>query len=111
MYIDPPYPGNKCNYAHNMRDWEDHYRLAKRLSTTACRWILSSYDMPEMRNLFKDNLIVPIEAFSGMNSEKNGNTRVLNKEILILNYEPEGTLSLRDSQTVFSFTGSNKKKI
>src|SRR5437588_4339665 len=23
MYVDPPYPGNKVNYAYNMRDWDD----------------------------------------------------------------------------------------
>jgi DNA adenine methylase len=39
MYIDPPYPGNKCNYAHNMRGWEDHEKLVKRLGEVECKWI------------------------------------------------------------------------
>src|SRR5438105_13722276 len=32
MYLDPPYPDNKCNYAYNMRNWQDHQELAQRLN-------------------------------------------------------------------------------
>lgn len=87
MYIDPPYPKNKVNYAHNMRDWADHYKIAERLSETQCKWILSSYDSQEVRDLFRNFNIVSVQAASGMNIEKNGNERVLNKEVLITNYE------------------------
>ena len=35
MYIDPPYPDNKCNYKYNMRSWEVwHMALAERSSRT-----------------------------------------------------------------------------
>src|SRR5204863_5546358 len=88
MYLDPPYPGNKCNYAHNMREWADHQHLANRLATTRCRWILSSYDMPEIRALFAPYNIIPVQSFSGMKAEKNGSARVLNQEVLITNYTP-----------------------
>lgn len=89
MYIDPPYPGNGCNYSHNMRDWDAHQLLSDRLSCTQCKWILSSYDKPEVHALFAAYNFTPVQSSSGMNTEKNGSTRVLNKEILIMNFEPE----------------------
>ncbi len=91
MYIDPPYPGNGCNYAHNMRDWESHHELAVRLKNTECKWILSSYDIPEMRDLFSDHYIISVQSASGMKVKKNDNSRVLNQEVLITNYAPPKT--------------------
>jgi len=88
MYLDPPYPGNGCNYAHNMRDWESHHALAERLSKTQCKWILSSYDIPEMRELFSKHYIISVQSASGMKVKKNDNSRVLNQEVLITNYKP-----------------------
>lgn len=92
IYIDPPYPENKVNYFHNMQNWDDHKRLAERLNQAECRWILSSFDIPEMRELYikGNNYFIPVQAFSGMKKEKNGNERVLNKEILITNFTPAG---------------------
>lgn len=46
MYIDPPYPDNGVNYAHNMRGWDEHRELAERLQQSPCRWIVSFYDIP-----------------------------------------------------------------
>ncbi len=60
MYIDPPYPGNKCNYAHNMRDWQEHWELAEHLKATQCQWILSSYDVPEVRKLYPGYHIITV---------------------------------------------------
>jgi DNA adenine methylase len=88
MYLDPPYPENKCNYVHNMREKSDHELLASKLNQAQCQWILSSYDTPFIRDLFADYTIIPLESKSGMNTEKNGNTRVTNKEVAILNYTP-----------------------
>lgn len=88
MYIDPPYPDNGANYAHNMRDWALHERLAERLASTACRWVLSSYDRPDIRDLFRDCTVLAVESFSGMRVKKDNTQRVLNREILILNYTP-----------------------
>jgi len=91
MYIDPPYPMNKVNYFHNMQSWEDHQRLAQRLRDSRCKWILSSYDTPEIRSLYnaKKFYILPVQAFSGMEKKKNGGKRVLNREVLITNFVPE----------------------
>lgn len=88
MYIDPPYPGNGVNYVHNMRDWESHQRLAERLANTKARWIVSSYDIPEIHELFKNYYLIPITAASGMKIKKNTSNRVINRELLILNYTP-----------------------
>lgn len=98
MYIDPPYPGNKCNYAHNMRGWDEHHALAERLKRTQCKWILSSYDIPEMHTLFSEHFILGVQSASGMNVEKNGSARTLNREVLITNYAPPPTLTLQQKE-------------
>ncbi|NJN66512.1 MAG: DNA adenine methylase [Chloroflexaceae bacterium] len=88
MYLDPPYPNNKCNYAHNMRGWDDHHRLAEHLQLTTCKWILSSYDTAEIRQLFSNHTIMPVQSFSGMQVKKNGGRRIVNQEVLITNFPP-----------------------
>ncbi len=100
MYLDPPYPDNGCNYAYNMRDWEDHQRLATRLHTTKCRWILSSYDIPEIRSLYPNNYVVQVQSYSGMRTRKNSTQRVLNKEVLITNYLPDSTTVMQFNDNV-----------
>jgi len=91
MYIDPPYPDNGCNYAYNMRDWGEHQLLAARLKAANCKWILSSYDTPEVRDLYSDYYAVSVQSASGMKATKQGNQRVLNKEVLITNFMPNST--------------------
>ena len=91
MYIDPPYPENGVNYFHNMRDWKEHQELADRLNQTQCKWILSSYDIPEVHNLYADNYVVVVQMASGMKAKKNGSERVINKEVLITNFLPDST--------------------
>ncbi len=86
MYVDPPYPGNKCNYAHNMRDWQSHWELSERLKSTDCKWILSSYDMPEVRKLYTAYNIMPVQSFSGMRVKKTNTKRIRNEEVLITNF-------------------------
>lgn len=88
MYLDPPYPKNKVNYYHNMRDWDSHRKLAKILSKTDSKWILSSYDTSEVRDMYSEYHIVPVQSFSGMRAEKDSSDRVLNEELLIMNYKP-----------------------
>jgi DNA adenine methylase len=99
MYLDPPYPGNKVNYVHNMREWSEHEDLVKRLNTTTCKCIVSSYDTPEVRELFSQHHITSVQSFSGMNVEKNKGERVVNKEVLITNFSPpsEPTTNLPNS--------------
>ncbi|MFZ5911486.1 MAG: DNA adenine methylase [Chloroflexota bacterium] len=94
MYIDPPYPDNGANYYHNMRDWDEHQELADRLLKTKCKWLLSSYDIPEVRAMYPDNYVVAVQMASGMKAKKNGSERVINKEVLITNYLPDSTAIL-----------------
>jgi DNA adenine methylase len=89
MYIDPPYPDNGVNYAHNMRDWKEHRELADRLHKTDCKWILSSYDIPQIRELYPNEYVIAVQSASGMKAKKQGRERVINKEVLITNYVPE----------------------
>lgn len=88
FYLDPPYPGNGANYAHNMRDWDDHRALAARLRTCRGKWLLSSYDIPQVRDLFRDCVVIPIQSSSGMATTKHGRERVLNREVVVVNYRP-----------------------
>jgi DNA adenine methylase len=89
MYIDPPYPQNGCNYKHNMQDWAEHRKLAVRLANTTCKWILSSYDSPEVHEMYDGYNIISIQSYSGMKAEKNGSARVLNQEVLIANFSTQ----------------------
>lgn len=88
MYLDPPYPDNKCNYFHNMRDAGDHEFLATRLQKSTCKWILSSYDKEDIRSLYPNSFIIPISSISGMKAKKNQPKRVPNQEILVMNFVP-----------------------
>ncbi|RUQ29493.1 MAG: DNA adenine methylase [Candidatus Competibacteraceae bacterium] len=115
MYFDPPYPQNGCNYAHNMRSWEEHHLLAERLSRTKCKWILSSYDIPEIHKLFADYFIVSVQSASGMRTRKDDSSRVLNKEVLITNYVPTvqvgyGSIELDSTQMALGFSEQGVKE-
>ncbi len=88
FYVDPPYPGNGANYAHNMRNWDDHRALATRLQACQAKWLLSSYNIPEIRQLFNNHVFIPIQSSSGMATKKRGTQRVLNREIIIANFQP-----------------------
>lgn len=93
IYIDPPYPENGCNYVYNMRERSEHELLAAKLRQTQCQWMVSSYDTEFIRELFADYTIIPLESKSGMNTQKNGTTRVTNKEVVILNYTPPDVIN------------------
>lgn len=95
MYVDPPYPDNGCNYVYNMREKEAHEILAARLKRAQCKWILSSYDTSYVRTLFEEYYIVPVQSSSGMSTEKNSTTRVVNEEVLITNFPPPNNQTIR----------------
>ncbi len=91
FYVDPPYPGNGCNYKYNLRDWTDHQKIADQLRLLKGRWILSSYNIPEVHQLYQGYSYLPIEVASGMKAKKNGSQMVINKEVLIFNFSLETT--------------------
>jgi len=88
FYVDPPYPGNGVNYRHNLRDLEDHRVLAEHLGRLKGRWMLSTYDRPDMISLYGEHHHrVRIQSASGMaTSGRTG--RVMNRELLICNFDP-----------------------
>lgn len=86
MYLDPPYPGNGCNYLFNMSEPDKHRKLAATLRQAKCQWLLSSYDNEFTRDLFAGFPLIPLESKSGMKTAKQGKTRVTNKEVVICNY-------------------------
>lgn len=100
FYVDPPYPGNKCNYAHNMRDWTSHHSLYDALRDARAQWIISSYDIPEIYDLFPrpSYQVVPVESFSGMKTSKTSTSRVRNREVLVLNFDPPSLVVAEDVQ-------------
>lgn len=88
MYLDPPYPGNGVNYFHNMRDWESHKIMARRLRNAKCRWILSSYDTDEIHRLYEGFNINHVKISSGLKTGRDNNSRVVIDEVLISNFTP-----------------------
>ncbi len=89
LYLDPPYPENGCNYANNMRSWDEHKRLAMLLASAKSRWIMSSYDIPEVHTLYDGYHIMKVQSASGMSAKKGGDERVINREVLITNFRVE----------------------
>ena len=49
FYLDPPYPNHQVRYGVGMRDLEDHHELWRALARLEGRWLLSTYDDPELR--------------------------------------------------------------
>ena len=84
MYLDPPYPGNNCNYPHNMRNFEEHQQMAIKIKKVKSKFILSTYDSPEIRKLYSDLFITPVEFPAGM-SGHNGRK---NLELIVTNFVP-----------------------
>jgi len=95
IYIDPPYPNNSVNYAHNMRDPENHQRLAERLFSAQCHWLLSSYDTPEIRYTYRHYDIQAVTFTSSMRPADKQTGRLNNKEVLIRNHPPRASLQTR----------------
>lgn len=90
FYVDPPYPENKTNYNHNMREWDLHHELYDTLKQAQGKWIVSSYDIPAIHDIFNDSkyYILPIESFSGMKISKTDQKRKKNLEVLVMNFKP-----------------------
>jgi DNA adenine methylase len=85
MFLDPPYPGNNCNYRYNLQEWHDHQEIAARMRSANAKCLLTTYDLPKLRKLFSDFYITPVRFPSGM-SGRNGRS---NHEIIVTNYNPK----------------------
>ena len=88
MYLDPPYPNNRVNYQHNMRQIEEHEQLVEVLHNLQARFVLTSFDLPNVRKLYThDNFyLTPVEFAGGMPTS--GTERNRNREIIVTNYDP-----------------------
>lgn len=82
MYLDPPYPGNNCNYQFNMRDTKSHQELASRLRNMKARFVLTTYNLPESWKLYEGFYITPVQFPSGMPGHKGRQ----NRELIISNF-------------------------
>jgi len=87
VYIDPPYPGGFVHYTPVGFDESDHVRLAevcRRLHRKGCLFLLSNGDVPFIRWLYRDFLILPVKAFRSMASQPTH--RGYSDELLIMNF-------------------------
>lgn len=91
MFLDPPYPGNNCNCRFNMRKWDDHEEIARRMRDAKARCLLTTYDLPELRDLFGGFCITPVSFPSGMPGRRGRR----NREIIVTNYDPESIFALQ----------------
>jgi DNA adenine methylase len=82
LYLDPPYMNDQALYGNrgNTHRGFDHRALAELLHKRD-RWIMSYNNSPEIRELYKQNPIVPVEWIYGMSKNKQSN------EVLILSPE------------------------
>src|SRR6266568_1681662 len=80
MYLDPPYPQNNCNYQYNMQRWKEHEELAHALHNLSSRFLLTSYDLPEIRALYDGFYITEVDFAAGMPAGENQRSR--NYEII-----------------------------
>ena len=91
IYLDPPYQGNGVDYRFNMKSREDHQTMRAKLATLQARWMLSAYDNPEMREMYPEYWVTPIQSTSGMDAKEEGKPRKKrgkNQEIVISNFRP-----------------------
>jgi DNA adenine methylase len=86
MYLDPPYPQNNCNYQHNMRQWKEHEELARALRSLRSRFVLTSYNLPEIRAIYDGFFITEVDFAAGMPTGEKERSR--NHEIIVTNYDP-----------------------
>lgn len=81
FYVDPPYWGHESDYGKGMFAREDFPALAEQLAGIKGRFILSLNDVPEVRDMFGEFKIEPVNTIY---SAGKGNSPA--KELLIRNY-------------------------
>ena len=95
IFLDPPYaPLTATSFTSYTKEgfgYEDHVRLAKvfkELTNRGCYCMLTNHDTPLIRELYKDFRIEVVDVRRSIN--RNGSDRT-GKEVIITNYNPEGT--------------------
>jgi hypothetical protein len=82
MYLDPPYPGNNCNYRLNLSASTEHSEIAEWMRNADATVLLSMSDTPLARQIYGGLSERQIEFSSGMP----GRTGRKNRELLISNH-------------------------
>jgi DNA adenine methylase len=89
IFLDPPYYSATDSRLYGKRGelhlGFDHYRLARALSKTPHRWLLTYDDSPFIRELYRDYTQVRWTLQYGMNNYKQPTAR-LGQELFIANY-------------------------
>jgi len=94
FYVDPPYPGHQVRYGVGMRGIEGHRELWRTLANLEGRWLLSTYDDPELREemgrILGDGVrYYPLNVPWGLRTQSSGQ----GLELLVANYPlPEAFL-------------------
>lgn len=95
VFFDSPYAPitatSFTDYTKEGFSYDDHVRLAKvfkELTNRGCYCMLTNHDTPLIRELYKDFRIEVVDVRRSIN--RNGSDRT-GKEVIITNYNPEGT--------------------
>ena len=83
FYLDPPYYGKEHYYGPGF-ERADFQRLRDLLASSQAQWLLSINDTPEIRQLFADFIIEPVQVRYSTGRSTTGGY----PELLIRNYQP-----------------------
>lgn len=61
FYVDSPYFGNENDYGKNLFPRTDFPKLAKQLGAIKGNFVLSINDKPEIREIFRDFFLIPVQ--------------------------------------------------
>jgi DNA adenine methylase len=93
MYVDPPYYGTENYYAFHSFTKDNHKHLADILKICKCKWILSYYDFPHLREWFPEGEYYwERKEYAKAASAKKGVKQNTGEEILIMNYSSKFTI-------------------
>lgn len=87
FYLDPPYWEAEGVYSNINFTREDHERVKNVAKDVKGKIMISYNDTPEIRSIFKDFVIVPVERMNNMSQRYDAGS--IYKEVLIMNYEPK----------------------
>ncbi|MGO8323666.1 DNA adenine methylase [Rhizobium ruizarguesonis] len=77
FYLDPPYFGNEDDYGKSLFGRDQFEALAARLRQIKGRFVMSINDVPEIRELFSECLIQPVELAYSVSGGKGTNAKEL----------------------------------
>lgn len=87
IYVDPPYWKTENLYGFHQFGHDDHFKLWHILKNSKCKWSLSYYDFPELRDAFPSNVYRwESKDFKKASMATKGKFQSVGTEILIMNY-------------------------